>query len=271
VPTLTRPRSRSVASRRATVVSNGASDPESQQDLVSRAYDELLSLIVWGQLPPGARIAERMVAERLGYSRTPVRSALHRLQQEGFIASSGRGRDQRLIVSPVTQEDGRELFTIVGHLEGLAARLAASLPPGRRREIAARMRELNGAIAVAARQAKDPSVVFSLDLAFHHAYVEGVVGPRLLALHRAIKPQCERYARLYVTVLVVDLSATVKEHEVITRAIARGEVASAQLAAETNWHNAGTRLSRIIAQYGERGSWHVNGARPRQAGLVTSP
>ena len=57
-------------------------------------------------------------------SRTPVRSALHRLQQEGFIASAERGRDQRLIVTPLTQDDGRELFLIVGHLEGLSAHLA---------------------------------------------------------------------------------------------------------------------------------------------------
>jgi DNA-binding GntR family transcriptional regulator len=35
-------------------------------------------------------------------SRTPVRSALHRLQQEGFVSSSGRGQDQRLIVAPLT-------------------------------------------------------------------------------------------------------------------------------------------------------------------------
>ena len=65
---------------------------------------------------------ERTVVERLGSSRTPVRSALHRLQQEGFVASSGLGRDQRLIVTPLTQTDGRELFVIVGHLEGLAVR-----------------------------------------------------------------------------------------------------------------------------------------------------
>ena len=45
---------------------------------------------------------------------------------------------------------------------------------------------------------------------FIETYVEGVVGPRLLALHRAIKPQTERYARLYVNVLL-DAAADVGE------------------------------------------------------------
>src|SRR5574338_387007 len=47
-------------------------------DNVRRVYEELRGLIVSGELPAGARIAERTVAERLQMSRTPVRSALHR-------------------------------------------------------------------------------------------------------------------------------------------------------------------------------------------------
>ena len=87
-----------------------ASSIDGRSDHVSRVYNELRALIVSGQLPPGARIAERAVVNRMGLSRTPVRSALHRLQQEGFVASSGIGRDQRLIVTPLTQNDGRELL-----------------------------------------------------------------------------------------------------------------------------------------------------------------
>ncbi len=79
-------------------------------DNVTRVYTELRSLIISGQLPPGARIAERAVVARMGLSRTPVRSALHRLQQEGLVASVGRAGDQRLIVTPLTRGDGREVF-----------------------------------------------------------------------------------------------------------------------------------------------------------------
>jgi DNA-binding GntR family transcriptional regulator len=225
---------------------------------VSRVYNELRALIISGQLPPGARIAERAVVDRLGLSRTPVRSALHRLQQEGFVGSTGIGREQRLIVTPLTQNDGRELFLIVGHLEGLAAREAASLPAPRRRALAREMREINRKLAIAARTRGGHARAFELDLAFHRAYVEGIAGPRLIALHRAIKPQSERYTRLYVNVLLDELPTSVKEHEIIVRTIAAGDPADAQRAVETNWRNASQRLAAVIAQLGERGAWHVS-------------
>lgn len=236
---------------------NGSHPENGRIDSVSRVYQELRGLIVWGQLPPGARIAERVVAERLGVSRTPVRSALHRLQQEGLVSSVGKGRDQRLIISPVTVKDGQEVFLVVGHLEGLAARIAATLPTARRKEIAKRMIELNREMAAESRHHGDAARIFTLDLEVHRAYVEGVAGPRLAALHEAIKAQCERYARFYISVLLDELSTSAKEHEAIANAIAAGDPVAAQKAAERNWHNAAERLTRIIAQHGERGSWHA--------------
>jgi len=228
---------------------------DERTDHVSRAYRDLRRVIVGGQLPPGARISERVIAQRLDLSRTPVRSALHRLEQEGFIASSAGGRERRLFVAPLTRDDGLELFQIVGHLEGLAARIAAALPPARRRAVAARMRELNADLGAQSPARAAAAHFFDLDLRFHQAFVEPVAGPRLLALHRAIKPQCERYARLYVSVLLDELPTSLKEHEVIARNIARGDARAAQAAVETNWGNAAERLARVIWQYGERGSW----------------
>lgn len=224
-------------------------------DNVTRVYRELRALIISGQLPAGARIAERAVVTRMGLSRTPVRSALHRLQQEGFVASVGRAGDQRLIVTPLTQDDGREVFLIIGHLEGLAAREAASLPRDRRVDLARRLREINRVLAEGARAGSTPSRLFELDEEFHRTFVDGVVGPRLLALHRAIKPQTERYARLYVDVLLDQLPASVKEHTVIASAIGKGDPDAAQNAAETNWENAADRLTHLIAEHGERGIW----------------
>lgn len=238
--------------------------PVPRLDSVSRIYEALRGLIVRGQLSPGTRIAERVVAERLGSSRTPVRTALHRLQQEGFVASAGRGRDQRLIVAPVTRQDGEEVFTIVGHLEGLAARTAATLPTPRRKVIAREMRELNRRLVAESRRAAggDVSRAFELDQALHATYVDGVAGPRLLALHRAIRPQTERYARIYISVLMRELATSVREHETIARAIAAGDRVAAQRAAETNWHNAATRLATVIGEHGERGNWHAVDAEP---------
>jgi len=223
---------------------------------VSSAYEELRRSIVMGQLPPGARVSERIVADRLELSRTPVRSALHRLEQEGFVTAVGSGRERRLVVAPLTVEDGREVFTIVGHLEGLAVRTAALLPAPKRKALVAKLRSVNDTLA---KQAKKGNATrfFDLDVEFHRLYVEGVAGPRLLTLHRAIKPQSERYIRLYVSVLLDQIGTSVREHERIAATIARGDADAAQQAVETNWRNAGERLTHIISQLGERGSWHI--------------
>lgn len=243
---------------RAPPARNGKGPPdESRSDSVWRVYEELRELIVTGQLPPGARIAERVVAHRLGLSRTPVRSALHRLQQEGFVDSYGRGRDQRLVVTPLTQEDGREIMLIVGHLEGLAARSAAQLPSAQRSKVVRRLRELNRALAEEARKRVTAGRIFELDQAFHQTYVDDVIGPRLLSLHQAIKPQVERYSRLYVSAMADDLTTSVREHEVIIRSIVGGDPGAAQRAVETNWRNAAERLTRVIAEHGERGIWNA--------------
>lgn len=241
----------SAAARRA------ARSDDSGTDSIWRVYQELRQLIVTGQLPPGARIAERSVASRLDLSRTPVRSALHRLQQEGFVDSYGRGRNQRLVVAPLTQEDGREIFLIVGHLEGLAGRAAAQLDRSRRAEVVRRLRAINKDLAAESRRRVTVTRIFDLDRLFHRTYVEGVIGPRLLALHSSIKPQVERYARLYISSLVDELPTSVLEHEAIIRAISAGDPVAAQRAVETNWRNAADRLTRVIAEHGERGSWEA--------------
>ena len=92
----------------------------------NRLYDSLRNLIVRGQLAPGARIVETEVAERFGVSRTPVRAAFQRLEREGYVVASAT-HQARMTVTPLTREDVGELLEIVGELEGLAARGAASL------------------------------------------------------------------------------------------------------------------------------------------------
>ena len=53
-----------------------------------QVYTRLRDLIVQGLLSPGSRIVETEIATRLGVSRTPVREALQRLQQEGYVNGS---------------------------------------------------------------------------------------------------------------------------------------------------------------------------------------
>ena len=231
-------------------------DLDPRGDRVTEAYHQLRELIVRGRMAPGTRIIETDVAAKLGVSRTPVRGALQRLQQEGYIVASGTGQQSRLAVAPLTQEDARELFALVAEIEGLGARWSAELSEDLRAEVVAGLRHHNQQLEQAANEPRaDHQMVFTEDMAFHRRYVEGAAGPRLLALHDAIKPQTERYVRLYISALVDEIGTSVREHTVIIDAIAAGAGEAAQSAVRANWQNAATRLSKVIASLGERGTW----------------
>ena len=219
-------------------------------------YEQLRDLIVHGHLAPGSRLVESEVAARLGVSRTPVRGALQRLQQEGYVVDPSGGRLARPTVAPLTSEDARELFHIVAEIEGLSARWAAALPVGQRRTLARALRALNGDFRREADVRRpDFNRLHELDTTFHRTYVLAGAGRRLLALHTTIKPQAERYERLYLSLLVSDLSTSAAEHDAIAAAIERGNADAAQRAVQTNWRNAAARLERVIDRAGERGSW----------------
>src|SRR6478609_5110802 len=157
-----------------------------------KVYEQLRALIVDGRLAPGTRLVETDVASRLGVSRTPVRGALQRLQQEGYVVDSPTLQQTRPTVAPLTSEDAHELFLLVGALEGLAASRTA---------LAAELAAINEAFrAAAAAPRPDHGRIFELDERFHRCYMKAA-GRRVRSLHDTVKPQAERYERLYVSML----------------------------------------------------------------------
>ena len=87
-----------------------------------KAQLRLREMILAGELPGGARIAELTIVEKLGVSRTPIRAALMRLEQEGLLeALSGGG----YAVKTFSERDVAEAIELRGTIEGLSARIAA--------------------------------------------------------------------------------------------------------------------------------------------------
>src|ERR1700761_665399 len=109
-------------------------------------FVRLREMIITGKLAPGTWIIESDLAERLGFSRTPIRGALHWLQREGYVVATGNSTKSRMLVAPLTKEDALELYVIIGHLEGLAARLAAELPSAKRTATIQQMKEYNAGL-----------------------------------------------------------------------------------------------------------------------------
>ncbi|HZN47055.1 MAG TPA: GntR family transcriptional regulator [Ramlibacter sp.] len=87
-----------------------------------KAQLRLREMILAGELPGGARIAELTLVERLGVSRTPIRAALMRLEQEGLLDALPNGG---YAVRTFSERDVADAIELRGTVEGLAARLAA--------------------------------------------------------------------------------------------------------------------------------------------------
>lgn len=229
---------------------------ESPQNRSTQAYQRLRELIVSGRLAPGSRIIESDLADRLEVSRTPVRAALQRLEQEGYIVAGNSGQRWRPRVAPLTRKDAEELFYIIGELEGLAAWFAAGLEGDAHARLVEELESSNGRLREEAEgESRAPEKYYELDRHFHRAYVSAGAGPRLAGLHDAIMPQAERYIRVYVSALTAEIETSIAEHEEIARAIESRDREGAQRAVAANWRGAAERLATVIDWVGERGSW----------------
>ena len=87
-----------------------------------KAQLRLREMILAGELPGGARIAELTLVEKLGVSRTPIRAALMRLEQEGLLEALPNGG---YAVRTFSERDVSDAIELRGTVEGLLARIAA--------------------------------------------------------------------------------------------------------------------------------------------------
>ena len=83
---------RNIAVHAMNTGANGQNDIKNlQQSVQLKAQRRLREMILAGELPGGARIAELSIVEKLGFSRTPIRAALMRLEQEGLLDALPNG------------------------------------------------------------------------------------------------------------------------------------------------------------------------------------
>lgn len=231
-----------------------ASDAATPRRDPDHAFLELRDLIVTGKLSPGAPIIEMALAEKLGFTRTVIRAAMRRLELEGYVNSVKLKKYSRMVVAPLTAESVGELFAIMGALEGLATREAASREEDARQQIADEMEALNQALLQASTgNPADVVDAQELHVRFHTVPANVAAGPILFAQIETIKHRVERYERLYTHVLISGISDSVKEHQDIIAAVRAGDPDAAQRATEMNWRRGAERYERALARVGPRG------------------
>lgn len=213
-----------------------------------RVYRALRDAINEGRLAPETRLIEDQLAVQFRVSRTPIRDAIQRLQQEGYVVTPEGFRHARPVVAPLVDSDADELCSLVALHEGHAAAAAAQLATQRRLELVAELMALNEAMR---REGTSDSPshdrLRDLDAAFHHACTHAAAGPRLLALLDVIKPQAERYNRVYATLLLPKrIADAAAEHDAIVRALRAGDPEAARRAVETNYGHGAAELTHAI-------------------------
>ena len=102
-------------------MSQNALIPIARDSLRARVYERFLRTIVTSDLEPGRRVRDQDIAVQLGVSRTPVREALQRLEDEGLVETR-RGSLTRIVA--LDTEAAHNAFPVVAILHALATRLA---------------------------------------------------------------------------------------------------------------------------------------------------
>ena len=194
--------------------------------LRDEAYTRLRDWILDGTLAPGEPLRDEALAEGMGMSRTPVREALQRLEDDGLVITAS---NRRTFVSPVSLHQAREIFPIVASLEELALDLAAP-----RLDAAAlqRMRDANGELE-AALAAGNAAAALTADTVFHGVFIDRSGNQELVSTLAELKYKVRRIERVFWG--SADRSASVVDHAQLISATDRGDRSFSRRVLRRNW------------------------------------
>ena len=191
-----------------------------KSNLSAAVYDQIKRDIFDFRLLPGDRFTETEVAERVGVSRTPVREALYRLEQEGYIQVSARNGWS---VKPFDFEYFENLYDVRVVLELAAVRKLCDAP--HKPDLDA-LKEIW--LVPADKRLKDPQRVSNLDEEFHQGIVRATGNPEMARMHRDITERIRIIRRLDFT-QPERIVSTYDEHALILRAIIKRRADQASL------------------------------------------
>ncbi|WP_379135830.1 GntR family transcriptional regulator [Paenibacillus sp. sgz500958] len=196
-------------------------------------YRTLREAIISLALEPGQRLNDNQLASQFGVSRTPVREALKRLEDEGLVETVPGSITRVALLRP---EEAGHAFVVAAALHALGARLAIPRLTESHLEM---MRRHNEEF----RQAIDTSDILAAihaDDDFHNILIEASGNPDIKATLERIMPKLRRLeiSRFASEQAIESLS----DHEQIIAACEQGDVQSASLWSEKNWLNLGTQL-----------------------------
>lgn len=185
----------------------------------AKITEVLRTRILNGELRPGARIRQEVIAAEFGVSRIPIRESLRILEAAGLItivASSGAW------VASMNLAELQETYLIRERLEPLLLGMAVPLHT---KESITRLRELNREV----RESSSVDEFVDLDRKFHQSTFEGPSAENLRMMVDRLWNSTQHYRRAFMQLVWEDgIRETFMEHDLIVKAIADHDVRSAE-------------------------------------------
>jgi DNA-binding GntR family transcriptional regulator len=193
------------------------------------AYERIREWILDGTLAPDEPLRDEALAEALGMSRTPVREALQRLEDDGLVVTNAA---RRSFVGPLSLQQARNVYPLAGVIEGLALRLAL---PAIDTAALDEMRSANTRLAASLR-AGDAVAAMAADHALHGAFVARCGNDDLIRMLADLKCTVRRIERAFWG--GADRSDSVRDHEAVIAALAARDLPAAEAALARNWERS---------------------------------
>ena len=214
--------------------------------IADQVFEQLERDILTGKYPQGEVLSEMRLSSELGVSRTPIREAIRRLEQEHILEDTSRG----LVVVGISRQDMLDIYEIRHQLEGMAARRAAASITD---DVLSEMKEVLDLQRFYIESEKEPGEnsdqVKNLDSRFHELLYNSC-GSRpyadtLISLHKKII----KYRKASVTHHSRAVHA-LEEHTAIYEALAAHDGDRAAEASLRHVENARANLADIIQKEG---------------------
>lgn len=181
--------------------------------LADQVYDQIMQAIRTGAISSEDRIVQEKLAEEFEISRTPIREALFRMEQEGILRVSQRGG---FVIRQIDEEEISELYGTRAAIEGFAARqLAERNDPGVNAELRRTIAEKENL------SEHTVQAYFDANLQIHRAFVAATGNRFLLEFFDNIWNRGSSFT-LFASFKKVDLSSSLGGHLALVDAIETG-------------------------------------------------
>lgn len=183
--------------------------------LATAAQQEIERLILGGELPPGAKLTEAVLSERLGVSRGPIREAFRRLEEAGLVRQE---KNRGVFVRDIALDEAAEIYDLRATMDELAGRrLAQAITAEQARALRGIVERMEQAARV-----DDADAYHLLNLEFHDRVVEFAGNRKMASMYRKLVKELALARRRNLSEELA-LPHSAAEHRQILKAIASGD------------------------------------------------